>query len=280
MFLGIGCNVDSNNIPSAPSGTIVGEFPAEATSIELSGFEESASGLEAAVAIDGSTYGGYTDLSVDGDGKATISSLSGVAASTKVRIRVKETATTLVGTYKEITVTEKALAVGDSYEGGIIAYIFEDGDTGYVEGAVHGLIAATTDQNAGAGIAWATAAYDDVPVPRVATPATGTGIGTGSDNTDMIIAQHNASSVDLSLYAAGVARSYEGGGHTDWFLPSKDELNKLYDNRVAIGGFSDISYWSSSESSASYAWFQYFLNGIQNNFYRYNVFRVRAVRAF
>jgi hypothetical protein len=47
-------------------------------------------------------------------------------------------------------------------------------------------------------------------------------------------------------YAAGLARAYSGGGYNDWYLPSKDELNKLYLNQVTIGGFADATYWSST----------------------------------
>lgn len=84
MFAGVGCSLDKEAGPAAPSDSIVGVFPIEATSIELSGFTASASGLEAAVAIDGTTYGVFADLSVDGEGEATIFGLSGVTASTKV----------------------------------------------------------------------------------------------------------------------------------------------------------------------------------------------------
>jgi len=83
----------------------------------------------------------------------------------------------------------------------------------------------------------------------------------------------------MALYAAGVARSYEGGDHTDWFLPSKDELNKLWLNKVAIGGFVDL-YWSSSEYDADFAWYQGFSNGTQACGFKCNTYRVRAVRAF
>ena len=40
-----------------------------------------------------------------------------------------------------------------------------------------------------------------------------------------------------------------GGGYRDWYLPSKDELNKLYLNRAAIGGFQVAHYRSSTEAS-------------------------------
>jgi hypothetical protein len=63
-------------------------------------------------------------------------------------------------------------------------------------------------------------------------------------------------------------------------LPSKDELDKLYINKVAIGNFAADYYWSSSEGSAGLAWGQYFGNGGQNYYGKGSYERVRAVRAF
>lgn len=90
--------------PAAPTGTIAGTYPVAGTSINLTGFANNASGLEAAVAIDGSIYGSYSDLTVDGSGNATITGLASVTTATKVKIRIKETDTTLAGVDKEITV--------------------------------------------------------------------------------------------------------------------------------------------------------------------------------
>ena len=168
--------------------------------------------------------------------------------------------------------------VGDFYGGGVIFYIFESGDTGYVAGETHGLIAAVQDQSS--GIRWYNGSYGT-------TGATATTIGTGSANTDAIIAAQGA--IETS-YAAGVARAYTGGGFTDWFLPSKVELNKMYLNRVIInirasanGGsnFSINYYWSSTESGNNVAWSQGFPNGSQI-YYGGKDFTisVRAVRAF
>jgi hypothetical protein len=36
-------------------------------------------------------------------------------------------------------------------------------------------------------------------------------------------------------------------GYKDWFLPSIDELHKLHQNKTVIGGFANVTYWSSSE---------------------------------
>jgi len=167
-----------------------------------------------------------------------------------------------------VTVNQ-AVAVGESYGGGIVAYILVDGDTGYDSGEQHGLIAATEDQSV--GIMWALPAYQSTPVG-----GTDTLLGTGSANTDNIIVQNGGG----STYAAGLARAYNGGSYTDWFLPSKDELNKLYINKVAIGGFFADFYWSSSELNAYVAWGQAFINGYQYGNYEYSAYRVRAVRAF
>jgi len=174
-----------------------------------------------------------------------------------------------------------ALAVGDSYGGGKVAYILQSGDPGYITGERHGLIAAAADQ--GKDIIWALFAYEITTVPGTLTT-----IGSGSANTDKIITQNGGG----SGYAAGLARACTDGGYSDWFLPSKDELDKLFDNKDAIGGFDvngvNLYYWSSSEYdlssypefNAKYAWSQNFNVGNQSRGCKWFIARVRAVRAF
>ncbi len=48
-----------------------------------------------------------------------------------------------------------------------------------------------------------------------------------------------------------------------WRLPTKDELNLLYKNKLSIGGFKDYPYWSSTEYDSDQAWYQIFDNGRQ-----------------
>jgi hypothetical protein len=72
------------------------------------------------------------------------------------------------------------------------------------------------------------------------------------------------------------------GGYSDWYLPSKDELGKLYVSRVIIGDFADAYYWSSSKTDSNNAYWRFFGGGLHivplNN--KSELFHVRAVRFF
>ncbi len=87
-----------------------------------------------------------------------------------------------------------------------------------------------------------------------------TGIGMGRINTAAIVAQSGPGN-----YAAAFVDAYSQNGYDDWFLPSKNELNAAYDMQATTGILKTekFPYWSSSESSASYAWYQMFQDGTQ-----------------
>lgn len=154
--------------------------------------------------------------------------------------------------------------VGDALGGGIIAYVDGTGE--------HGLIAAPSDQSA--GIAWSNGNNTALN--------TSTDLGTGAANTDKIVNHHGAS----GSYAAELCKDLVLGGFDDWYLPSREELKKLYLNRVAIGGFSEIAYWSSSNGNgASDAWGVFFGTGTNAGlsfvYFKTETFpKVRAVRSF
>ena len=66
-----------------------------------------------------------------------------------------------------------------------------------------------------------------------------------------------------------------------WHLPTLTELNYLYEQKPVLNPFSDSSgYWSSTESSSNFAWFQDFNGGYQDGGNKYGARPVRAVRAF
>lgn len=106
--------------------------------------------------------------------------------------------------------------------------------------------------------------------------ADATAIGTGEANTARIV---DGCSDDAG-FAADLAADYSNSGESDWFSPSKDELNKLYINRASVGGFSTDTYWSSSEYGANDAWYQSFGGGGQGPGSKPAGFYVRPVRSF
>lgn len=162
--------------------------------------------------------------------------------------------------------TSNAPSIGDTFQGGKVAYILQSGDPGYIAGQTHGLIAATSDQST--SIKW----YN---VSNTTTGAVGIAIGSGNSNTNTIVTSQGSGS-----YAAKLCYDLILNGYSDWYLPSIDELYKLYLNKVAIGGFSDYYYWSSSEYNTNSALVQDFYNGNRGYYSKYNTINVRAVRAF
>lgn len=204
-----------------------------------------------------------------------------------------------------ITQSYADVSVGDLYEGGTVFCVSQTPDITKCEiqgSGKYGLIMANEDQadydSLNNGVAWATEykttgarSYDD-----------------GAANTEAIIAVHPKDNPGNN--AAWLCRSYKGGGKEDWYLPSKNELNKMYlyakannligknctgckaggvqclirEGSLVING-GHLYYWSSTESSTEYnnygALCQCFNCGDQHGYSKtYGYIGVRAIRAF
>ena len=168
-------------------------------------------------------------------------------------------------------------SVGDSYNGGIVFYVSNDPMDGSAKSlkvgstlkgtkGKHGLIVSPEDLSD--GIAWSS----EYSVTDAQSDSD------GAVNTIKIL-----DNMKNNYNAACLCHTYRKTHTTNWYLPSKDELNLLYQSKLID---SSNRYWSSTESSASserYAWLQHFNYGYQpvwSNYLKRYCFGVRAVRRF
>ena len=225
-------------------------------------------GLTSATSV---TFGGTAASSVNVVNSTTVTAVTPAHATGAVDVVITTSSgsATLTNGYTYVTT-----AVGQPAYGGTIACL---------NGGLNNLIAATADNST--GIQWG----------GYGTDITGAESTTdGNANTIAIVSALD----DSSTFAAGLCSNFEVdsqgnspclSGNTcynDWFLPAGNntgasgQLNCLYTNRVAIGGFASAFYWSSTESHAFSAWGQYFGAGGQGVDSKSGPDRVRCVRGF
>lgn len=186
-------------------------------------------------------------------------------------------------------------AIGSTFEGGFFAGRFA------LDGKVYALIVSPKAQGE----------HDDIAYGEYGQEITGAGnFNDGMANTIAM--------ADAGSEMARLALNLNIDGHTDWYIPSRDELELLYRNlkpttssnyvyrhgenpsSVPVGypytetspaqtaveafqsggaeAFEDEWYWSSSQFSALSAWDQDFVDGYQNSSGKSYEFRARAVR--
>jgi hypothetical protein len=180
----------------------------------------------------------------------------------------------------EEALTGECQTVGEECEGGILAYIDEQGSKLIV-----------SEVNNAEDIQWGCRSQ--------LLDITSREYGTGKENTEALVNWHagwedpwftapeNSSGYchekNDGTVAANVCNELELNGYSDWYLPSIDELDLIYENvhKNGQGDFGDSECWSSSESSEGSAWIKSFRTrgdeyGYQKSFNR----SVRCVRIF
>lgn len=121
-------------------------------------------------------------------------------------------------------------------------------------------------------------------LPEDRSVATQNGLGYGKSNTYKIIntyTSENKTSSNCAAYACSLYKT-ETTEEGEWFLPSKDELNLLYEtmNARVLADARDVYFWSSSSCYNYTAWYQRFSDGTQDDYYKADTSSVRAIRAF
>jgi len=228
--------------------------------------------------------GSYTTFS-DGTSTTASATITGLTSGTTYYVRVAAVNPSTTGSY----VSDSAGVVSKTCaDGGVCAV----GDTGPGGGKIFltpsssgnstgkYFEAAPTSWNGGAD---PTANWCNITNGAVGVSAQGTTIGSGQGNSSAIGSY-------CSSGAAVTARAYRGGGLSDWFLPSEDELKALQVVKVTIGGFESATYWSSSEIASGRsgafvgptqeAYPVHFPNGGSNLWYKYQTYHVRPTRMF
>ena len=162
---------------------------------------------------------------------------------------------------------ELVLAIGDFHEGGVIFYLDDTGD--------HGFVCAVSDQSF--ETQWGCP-------PLLVDGAMGLELGTGAQNTLDIVDRCDDSGIAAQLCDNLILNDF-----SDWFLPSRDELNVLYVNRELVNEtaiendgtvLEGTEYWSSSLQTGNTVFIQNFIAGNQFGDFENSLYNVRAIRAF
>jgi len=191
--------------------------------------------------------------------------MGGLLPQTKYYVRAFAKNSAGIGYGGEVSFSTPALVVGAKVSDGIA---FDIDNTG-----LHGLACALADEEE---VSWSAGSY-------ITTDAIG--VENGYENTYLI---YSAEGVPTGNYAALGCINHGGGVYGDpryahgyiWYLPSKVELNKLYNQKNVISGFSNGEYWSSTEFDINNAWTKDFSNGNETTSDKAITLHVRAIRTF
>jgi uncharacterized repeat protein (TIGR02543 family) len=231
------------------NGATSGTAPADQT--KIAGTDLTLATNSAGLARDGFTFAGWNTAS-DGSGE---SYAAGETYGTDADLTL----------YAEWTYLE--YNIGDTGPaGGTIFYDDEDDGTDDIAGARYLEVAPASTE-------WTDIEWGDLGT-EIGGDAQLTGIGDGRAATDAIVAHMEGKSITGS--PAQRADTLSEGGYSDWFLPSKDELDLMLN---VNGGFDLNTFWSSSEDTQDNAWAQ-FKGGNSNILTKNNNKHVRAIRAF
>ena len=140
-----------------------------------------------------------------------------------------------------------ALNLGSRFGGGRVFYIFQEGDPGYIEGEVHGLVIADEDLDETRWTLGDVGNFTSLSISNYDDYQTSAHLNAGSNDTDLLIEfQEN---ITGSFPAVNAAYNAEINGFDDWYLPSLGELVLIRESNDPLLleiAFSNGYYWTSS----------------------------------
>ena len=158
------------------------------------------------------------------------------------------------GSQQEFT-TKRTIAVGDTFGGGIVAYILKAGDIGYVQGEQHGIIVSEIhpiNQRVEYGSCGSGLSYPEYQSNIMVLDSTKT-------QRRLLSAIHNMNLINSSCSNISSVTYYVDNwmynGYSDWVVPSLDDLYAIKSNQSIINNSLDINhqlktggvqYWSST----------------------------------
>jgi len=149
--------------------------------------------------------------------------------------------------------------VGESFGGGIVFHVDDEGK--------HGIITTTIDKST---------RKQNKSETFILTNAVRDGITTGKFNTDRLNAMTGTGSTDTQ-----VVENYQDANLSDWHLPTRYDLIKLYRNRAVLGGYNEFAKgWKSTEVSSVNEWYRSFITGGEFSNGKDDAVYIRVIRKF
>jgi hypothetical protein len=238
-----------------------------------------------------SNFGTYSTSSTQSNVAAGTyaSTLTGLSSLTNYYAKafITNKAGTSYGPVVSFTTSSPPKAVGDVYQGGIIFYVLQSGDSGYDASVQHGLIAPFNSISR----------MSTNPLPPIIESQIGKfaatisgaqadGLLVGKTNTDAIIVNQGSTGTYAALYCRNYANptsktfnsvTYTFPVYNDWYLPTIAEINKfrayVWGTHPSRGTYTNygsmvIYYTGTSGNGNDYAWGKYLSSSMTGQNYK------------